>query len=536
MSLSPPSNTNTNTDTNTPMTTSTTPTPNQHIPALTPMSAMDSLPEEILISILDKLDRKADISTILRLRGVNRKWQRVATPYIHIAVQNFTEHPKHPSSRSRSHSGTATAPWNFHRSTDLLAYLCWKLAQKPQLARFVKEVASRPWKDAAWRTGTERAALQRGYEGALGGHGGIGEHVKARIVKGMFSPCDAGDAMLAFVLVLCGELEALMVPALDRGCGALTREVLGAARARLESPDSAPTPGLDFGLFGAGRGAGGSMLGALRYVQLGDYVNGLGLSDALDLLALPKLRHLELGNLGDTTLDETRPISALQDPDLGRRKQAYLLNRGPVDITLESCRLSSKGLGVLLAACGRPRSLFIKMRTGNVRPSRAPCFAEALEKYGAGLEFLYLDTTAFEIGLADSSSNPDPNTHPNSSSSSSSSSSSTPLSPSLHFLRALTSLTPTLRFLALSRADLPSPSSLSSSLPLSLRELLILECDDDDGYRSFVRGLDTPILERVVCQRATANSDTGAIYDSCLRERKLPPNRVLERCRCAVYT
>ncbi|KAF3062218.1 hypothetical protein GL218_04078 [Daldinia childiae] len=458
------------------------------------LSNMESLPEEILMGVMDKLDRKADLSTILSLRGVSWKWHRVATPYVHIAVQNY---------RPR----TAHAPWNFHRSTDLLCYLCWKLSQKPHLARFVKEVASRPWKDAHWKSAFAKADLSARYREALAGVGSaVPDDVKDGIVTEMLY--DVGDALLAFVLILCTDIEVLMVPALDRGCGPRTRQVLRCAHAQLQDP---PRDGRE------------AMLSAVRYVQLGDYVNGLCLADALDVLALPKLQHLELGNLGDTTIDGSQPLPPF--PELAK---THLQSRGPVDITLESCRLSGAGLTTLLAACGRPRSLFIKMRTGNVRPSRAPCFAEALELYGQDLEFLYLDTTAFEDGLAGAT---DPQSDPNSKA----------LTPCARFLSALSSLTTNLQFLALSRADFPTPADLGAALPVSLRELLVLEVNDDgeegdDAYRNLVRGRDTPRLERVVCQRATSNNDTGAMYGGCLRDRKLPNTRVLEKSRCTVFT
>ncbi|KAI2781991.1 hypothetical protein F4815DRAFT_464942 [Daldinia loculata] len=465
------------------------------------LSNMDSLPEEILIGVVDKLDRKADLSTILSLRGVSRKWRRVATPYVHIAVQNYRPQ-------------TADAPWNFHRSTDLLCYLCWKLSQKPHLARFVKEVASRPWKDARWKSLAAKADLSARYREALAGVGSaVPDDVKDGIVAEMLY--DVGDALLAFVLILCTDIEVLMIPALDRGCGPRTRQVLRCAHAQLQDP---PRDGRE------------AMLSAVRYVQLGDYVNGLCLADALDVLALPRLQHLELGNLGDTTVDGSQPLP----PPFPELPKTHLQSRGPVDITLESCRLSGKGLVTLLAACGRPRSLFIKMRTGNVRPSQAPCFAEALELYGQDLEFLYLDTTAFEDGLA-GATDPDPSPHPDPNSKT--------LTPCARFLRALSSLNTNLQFLALSRADFPTPEDLRAALPVSLRELLILEVDDndeeeegDDAYQNLVRGRNTPWLERVVCQRATSNNDTGAMYDGCLRDRKLPSTRVLEKSRCTVFT
>ncbi|KAI1806133.1 hypothetical protein F4811DRAFT_511920 [Daldinia bambusicola] len=422
-------------------------------------SNMDSLPEEILIEVMDKLDRKADMSTILNLRGVSRKWCRVATPYVHIAVQNYQ-------------SRAANAPWNFHRSADLLCYLCWKLAQKPHLSRFVKEVASRPWKDTRWKSAVAKVDLRARYREALAGAGpGVPDDVKDAIVTEMLY--DIGDALLAFVLILCTGIEALMIPALDRGCGPRTRQVLRCARERFDN---------------SLRDSPEAMLGSIRHVQFGDYVNGLGLADALDILALPKLQHLELGNLGDTTIDGSQPI-----PPVPKHPKSYLRNRGPVDITLESCRLSSRGLTTLLAACGNTRSLFIKMRTGNVRPSRAPCFAEALERYGQSLEFLYLDTTAFEEGLAtmgfNNNPNNTPNPNPNLDPDPDSDSDSELSSPSDRLLRALSSLNTNLRFLALARADFPTPAALGDALPASLRELLVLEDEEEEegGERGMMR-------------------------------------------------
>ncbi|KAI0387668.1 hypothetical protein F5Y04DRAFT_274522 [Hypomontagnella monticulosa] len=451
---------------------------------------MDSIPDELLLCIVEKLDPKNDVNTILGLRRVNRKWCRVATPYVHVAVQNY--------------QSDVDLPWNYARATDLLNYLCWKLAQMPELSDFIKEVASRPWKDARWKSRVGRDEMRRMYRRALleAAPPTMTDDLKEKIVSEMLG--DNADAMLAFVFTLCTKLEAVMVPAIDDGYGPIAREVI---RFALSQPQGS--------LKRKGRLP---ILDSVKHFQLGDYVNGLSLTDALDILSLPRLQYLELGNLGDFTLDPSPSSSASSSASAHADSLiplplscSTIIN--PIDITLESCRLSTAGLTTLLSACAHPRSLFIQMRTRS--STRPPSFVAALESAaGKGLEFLLLDTTAFEAG---------------------------PDSPEAKdaFLRAISALHG-LRTLVLARHDIPSVQALAAALPATLKELLVLGTDleDEDGeeqvLRGLVRGVNTPALRRAACLPGQP-TDWGLVYNRCLKDRKLPATKVLEWCECTVY-
>lgn len=446
---------------------------------------MDSLPDELLLCIVEKLDPKNNVNTILGLRRVNRKWCRVATPYVHVAVQNYRP--------------DVDLPWNYARATDLLNYLCWKLAQMPELSDFIKEVASRPWKDARWKSMVGRDEMRRMYRKALleAAPPTMSDSLKENIVSEMLG--DNADAMLAFVFTLCTKLEAVMVPAIDDGYGPIARQVIRFALGqRQKSPKQGKLPILD----------------SVKHFQLGDYVNGLSLTDALDILSLPRLQYLELGNLGDSTLDAS-PSSSSSSSPCPPEPLPHPRILGPVDLTLESCRLSAAGMTTLLSACAHPRSLFIQMRTRS--SPRPPSFVVALESaVGKGLEFLFLDTTAFEAG-------PDP-----------------PAAKEA-FMRAIAALHG-LRCLVLARHDVPSAQALAAAVPPTLQELLVLgtheeEEEEEAALKGLVRGVNTPVLERVAClpRRAGGLRDWGLTYNRCLKDRRLPTTKVLEWCGCTVY-
>ncbi|KAI1142285.1 hypothetical protein F5Y05DRAFT_370345 [Hypoxylon sp. FL0543] len=176
---------------------------------------MDSLPEEVLLNIVEKLDRKHDAQTILNLRRVNRKWRRIATPYVHVTASGFREKsvvlPRH------------------HSSTDFLLNLCRRLSHQPQLSGFVKEIVSEePWRDIRRGSRFCPEFLRSVYFNLLAEAApDVPRDLRSSIASEM--PSRKADALFAFVLIMCRGLEIVVVEALDTGCGPRTREVIALA-------------------------------------------------------------------------------------------------------------------------------------------------------------------------------------------------------------------------------------------------------------------------------------------------------------------
>ncbi|KAI1142284.1 hypothetical protein F5Y05DRAFT_422397 [Hypoxylon sp. FL0543] len=215
------------------------------------------------------------------------------------------------------------------------------------------------------------------------------------------------------------------------------------------------------------------------------------MSDALSILSLPTLEHLSLGNLGDRCVDE-QPQSSFPTVALPQA-------RNVASLVLDSCHISADALTQLLAACPNLRTLTIKTRTRNATPSRAPCFAEALEPRGKGLEFLSLDTTAFDEGLAPEQA--------------------------ARFLRALASLDGSLRWLIVSRNSFQTVDDLAAALPRTVLTLVVIGLRGIDGelspFRSLLRNPRVPALGRVVCLPGPLG-DLGHSPDCAVLGRGLP--------------
>ncbi|KAL7627566.1 hypothetical protein AAE478_001759 [Parahypoxylon ruwenzoriense] len=458
-----------------------------------PRITMNSMAEEILMNIAASLHRRDDLSAVLNLRLVSKKWHRIATPFVYVNVQNFR-----PASDYR---------WNnYTYSTDLLCYICWKLAQRPDLSRFIKELIATPWQDKRCKlhNDTKEKLLESFHKVLSVTSPALTSAFKADIVSGLLH--EKADAALALIFFMCRDLEVLIVPGVEGGYGRLMREMLSLALRQHERHLQLQLQHSHDHDQQQGDGEKSKLiLGGVTHIRLGDYVNGMCVADALDLLRLPKLRDLRLVNLGDSINS-----AGLQLPP----PQPQPRDHCPVDLTFEVCHLSGKGLGRLLAGCSAPRSLFIQMRTRNVQPWGAPSFAQALKAHGAGLEFLFLDTVIFARGPDDDDGGAD----------------------TTHLLRALTSFGGRLRSLVLSRHDLPSTAEIAAALVKlpSLKEFMLLgtnAAEDTTPLRALIRGPMTPRLERVVC--LPANHDHSGLvwtrtYESCRDRRRIPDPSLLK--------
>ncbi|KAI0840900.1 hypothetical protein F5Y06DRAFT_294173 [Hypoxylon sp. FL0890] len=423
---------------------------------------------------MEQLNRKYDAKTVLSLRGVNRKWRRIATPYIYIVASGFREK-------------SIILP-RLQSSTDFLYDLCWRLSHQPQLSGFVKEMVSEPWRDVSRGLRFCPEFLHNVYCNLLASAAcDVPGDLRRKIASEM--PSKTADALFAFVLIMCREVETLVIEALDTGCGPTTRAVISFAleRPHMSSQDRQR-----------------QILGSIKSFRLGDYVNGFCMADALSILSFPTLEHLSLGNLGDMCIDE-QP----EPPRVIPKPHAQKLN----SLALDSCHLSGKGLTRLLAVCLNLRTLKIQMRTRNTKPSRTPCFAEALERYGKGIQFLHLDTTAFDQGL-------DPEE-------------------AAHFLRALSSLDGSLKWLIISRADFPTAEDLAAALPQTVTVLIILGFQGVDGnmwpFRSLLDNARIPNLRRVICLPGTIIGDMGHSPDCAMLGRCIPPDTYFRECGGTIF-
>ncbi|KAI0152351.1 hypothetical protein F4776DRAFT_25454 [Hypoxylon sp. NC0597] len=433
-----------------------------------PKASMNSLPEELLLRVVEQLDRKYDADTILSLRGVNRKWRRIATPYIYITASGFGE--------------TFIEQPRIESSTDFLSNLCWKLSHQPQLSGFIKEMVSEPWRDV--RRGLQFCPqfLRSVYCNLLSEAArDVPRDLRRQIASEM--PSNVADALFAFILIMCRQIETLVIEALDTGCGPRTREVIYFALKQQHMP-----------LQGRAR----HVLGSIKSFRLGDYVNGFCLTDALCLLSLPTLEHLSLGNLGDNCIDEQpEPPCVIPKP----------CARNLTSLALDSCHLSGKGLTKLLAACPNLQTLNIRMRTRNVKPSRPPCFGGALEDHGKGLQFLYLDTTAFDDDRTPEQS--------------------------AHFLEALDSLDGSLKWLVITRADFTTAEDLAAALPKSVYVLIILGFRGVDGnaspFQSLLYDPRLPNLRRIACLPGAPGDLGHSAYCTSLG-RCLPTDADVRKC------
>ncbi|KAI1409430.1 hypothetical protein F5Y13DRAFT_93553 [Hypoxylon sp. FL1857] len=323
---------------------------------LGPRASMDSLPEELLVNIVEQLDRKYHAKTIFNLRRVNRKWRRIATPYIYIPASGFRD-PFIVQPRSQT-------------SAEFLSNLCWKLSHKTNNLGFAKETVSAPWRDTRLGLRFSPEFVRNVCYSLLSSAAyDIRRDWRRNIASEMVS--NRSDAQFAFVMIMCREVKTLVIDTLDTGCGPMTREVINLAFQQQSFP------------FGEEKRY---ILGSIESLRLGDNVNGLHITDALSLLSLPTLEHLSLGNLGDTCINE--------QPELAR--PIGFTHAGNITtLFLDSCRLSGHGLSTLLSICPFLQALNVKMQIHGVGPSRPPCFGEALETHGKTLQFLLLDTTVF---------------------------------------------------------------------------------------------------------------------------------------------
>ncbi|KAI1386340.1 uncharacterized protein F4822DRAFT_409694 [Hypoxylon trugodes] len=454
---------------------------------------MDSLAEEICLEIAQHLSYE-DPQAVLDLRLVNRKWCRVATPCVGICVPRYDD----------------PLPGLFNPLTKLTL----GLGERPELAGFIREVVLKKqyilWGHVPLATNSPDQHFLHNSLSALNQASTIPKELQENIVSRLL-PTDADEAHLAFILAMCPKLEHIRIPYMSGDCTSRIRRVIRCAREQLLLQASRPYPLI----------TPPTLLCHLRTLHLESYTHGFSVANALDMLTLPKLEHLTLGNLGDEPIitDEAEEnalpaITPLPKPALGH----YSTN--PIDLSFPSCHLSPAGLMTILNACAHLQTLYIKLRTRN-NTQQAPTFAQPILYNGQTLHFLHLDTTSFPSGL---SQDPNDTTHETS-----------------HHLLSVISEMQSLASLIISRRDFDEISDLESNIPESLKEILIIEtyqnADEVEQFRRLVRGPRTRGLMRVACLPHTLNCMEGwkDLSEICMMLRQVPPRWMLEEFGCVVY-
>ncbi|KAI4870014.1 hypothetical protein F4820DRAFT_317592 [Hypoxylon rubiginosum] len=450
---------------------------------------LDSLPEELHLTILDNLRNDGDWKTILHLRLVSKRWFHMVTPYVAIPVglddkQAYEVEELEDDEDSEDEEYLIDFEGEEYYDYSPIKRAFQMVAESNSRPDWIKMLPTRvPWK---------LMSIQLCEQGSFWLWWGLRhafpkvKHILPKFILECL-PSDIDDSLLAIVLATCTGLEKIKFPDATEYFGGFSRMVIKyAAEQAWTSTDVE---------HGEAR-----VLGELKHLEMSD-PHGIEVADVLDMLSLPKMQDLRLCFVMDGTFemfDEVLGAFRDQLPEDKPRTQQV------IDLTLTSCEgLSDKGLNRILAACPKIRSLFIQSSMKESNKSTPVCFTGALEKHGQGLEFLWLDTQR-ETGLDEIPGE------------------------SRRLLRALEAMRD-LRMLALWRGDFETVKALVSALPGSLRELLIIgiygELEKESLY-SLVGHPDLPNLRRVAVV-ATSLEDREPswrkLFQYCIRARQLPP-------------
>ncbi|KAI4870013.1 hypothetical protein F4820DRAFT_404812 [Hypoxylon rubiginosum] len=449
---------------------------------------MDKIPNEIYFLILHTFDRKRDKSTILSLRSVNKRWDSIAKPYV------YTTFRLHEQWRAQDYTDRLLDI----TSTQYLVYLCARLSKPRSCPSFVKSLEV-PDMEKGWVTRPRKKI------GAIRSHSRLLSKVKPELSlsfreelvaeafyrhpKTPYWPC--ADSLLAFVLLVCPKLENLSVS--GRYCNSRIKEVFDmATKPWIESiPEKQ-----------------GKILGCMETFQLGDtsiWWVGPHLNDVIEILSLPKLKNFHLirpydGNRCYEGSRITKTTFPSPDP--------RLCHLEPIHLTLTACKLSENGLERILAACRKPRSLFIRSHELPIFTRLTKVIANG-NGLGKGLEFLLVHSLKITpVKMAD-------------------------------LVATLRILDGSLHSLVITSCDIPDMDALAAALPRSLRQLLILRV----GLKGtptcwpLIRRLGstaTPNLEQVSLVNDKLNI-SSLICDRCNVSRSIPSTKVLKKLGCRVF-
>ena len=259
-----------------------------------------------------------------------------------------------------------------------LQQAAWDIARDPSVARLVKEISFDSWRppyvtehfDELRKH--EQAPSKDDYSGAMDQRV-VTDDLKQDVLTEL--ECDNPMGHLAFLLIMCTEIESLNVPASPTHWGELiTRILIGVGDA------GPPHHSVD----------GGKLfhLRALQRLFITPSWAEIPLKVVLPLLRLPALRELRVNGMIDT---------AWSWPELLPTLPTEPLNHNPMSFVLDSCTLSGAGLSLLLSSCAGPVGLTVRWSGSIINENlTAQAIGDAVRESGRTLEYLHIDTTKLD--------------------------------------------------------------------------------------------------------------------------------------------
>jgi hypothetical protein len=325
------------------------------------MTSLLDLANELLLQIISKLDRKEDQETIQVLRKTNVRLRNLTKPFVYLTVEDRIPYP--PSDKTEL------------EKIGPLQLTARRLAQYPALSYSVRNIQLSAWD----QTGTTRRLLGHGptldqYSKALQ-RADVSALIRELFLADFEFQTSQGN--LAFLLVLCTDLEILNISSGFPGFGPLVAEVFRDAAAlhyqyklgsNLHEDIQKP-----------------NILGSLKEITFGS-LKQTSISEFLLMLALPSVQTLKVSDLSNN--------EGYRNHDIPPEDETYR-NNNHVKLIFDMCCLNGAGIGRILRACSRPYSLTIEWRPGawnNGLSNRD--IGDAVRRFGTKLEHLHLDTIA----------------------------------------------------------------------------------------------------------------------------------------------
>lgn len=334
------------------------------------MSSSTYVPDEVWSLVFDNLDRKEDRRTVDSLRRTNKRFHKLVDPLVYWVVEDSFPQNNRGGSKAAGETGQ-------------LQQCAWRVAENPELCRYVKKISLR---QELWQKGWQEGHRHQAHPSSLSTAGNkcMADRYAAALEQSDLPP-DLKEAVLeklrnetlvghlSFLLAVCPDIEVLEIN--NRGFGldqTAHKVMLHATSAHRSSQTDASKPAP-------------SMFRSIREISLVRQFDETPLRDALGFLSLPKLEILNLDALSANEHYANR-IPILDEP--------ACLNRNPVKFVLDSCLLNGQALDRLLASCASPHSLTVRWRPGlwNSDVSNDD-IGKALRNSGSTLKFLHVDTT-----------------------------------------------------------------------------------------------------------------------------------------------
>lgn len=307
--------------------------------------------DEIILCILETLDRNEDRGTILNLRKVDRRWLRIASPYVDVTLNQGEM-----AGLIRNKGG-----WVVVSRPD--SFVCGQIAQLPNCAVFIKSLETRQ-KARPLRVREEEEdnkEIRDRYSQTLSK-----TEPDNRMKNGLISEVMKGynDAQVAFIFLMCRNLESFSCVQYGH-FGRRTKQVLQIAAKQSQTP---------------GRNEPLPILGRLKHFKQENSDASVSITEsyAIYVLSILSIQHAEFKGLRNNQDTGTQRLPVC---DMKAVRPSI------IDLTLDECWLGLRGLTRVLAACGKVRRLYLNL----CKPVRdgEPVCTYSLAKYCKDLEFFY---------------------------------------------------------------------------------------------------------------------------------------------------